>query len=145
MSYFDKDSLYRIFLEILRLYHYKMHKLLEDINLYPGQPPLLFALNKEDGQSQRELAEKLNVKPSTMTVMLGRMEKGNLVERKQDLDDQRVSRVYLTEEGKEICEKSRKVMTQTEDEMFGNLTVEERVILRRLLLVVKNNLQDNSH
>ena len=145
MSYFDKDSLYRIFLEILRLYHYKMHKLLEEINLYPGQPPLLFALNKEDGQSQRELAEKLNVKPSTMTVMLGRMEKGNLVERKQDLDDQRVSRVYLTEEGKEICEKSRQVMTQTEEEMFVNLTVEEKVILRRLLLVVKNNLKDNSN
>lgn len=145
MEYFDKDSLYHIFLEILKLYHYKMHKLLEEINLYPGQPPLLFALNKEDGSSQKELAEKLSVRPSTMTVMIKRMEKGNLVERKQDLVDQRISRVYITEAGKEICEESKKVMRRTEEEMFGNLTVEEKVILRRLLLVVKNNLKDNGN
>lgn len=143
MSYYDKDSVYRIFLEILKLYHNRMHKLLEEIDLYPGQPPLLFTLNKEDGQSQKELAEKLNVRPSTMTVMLKRMEKGNLVKRMQDLDDQRISRVYITEVGKEICEKSRKIMNQTEEEMFGNLTGDEKVILRRLLLVVKDNLNYN--
>lgn len=145
MTYFDKDSLYRIFLEILRLYHHKMHKLLEEIDLYPGQPPLLFTLNKEDGQSQKELAEKLNVRASTMTVMLKRMEKGNLVERKQDLEDQRISRVYITEAGKEICEKSKEVMRRTEKEMFGNLTVDEKVILRRLLLVVRDNIKDNDN
>lgn len=145
MAYFDENSLYRIFLQTLRLYHHKMHKLLEEIDLYPGQPPLLFTLNKEDGQSQKELAEKLNVRPSTMTVMLKRMEKGNLVKRKQDLDDQRISRVYITKAGKEICEKSKEVMQRTEEEMFGNLTVDEKVILRRLLLVVKNNLEDNGN
>lgn len=143
MPYFDKDSLYRIFLEILRLYHHKMHKLLEEINLYPGQPPLLFTLSKKDGQSQKELAEKLNVRPSTMTVMLNRMEKGNFVERRQDLEDQRISRVYITEAGKEICEKSKEIMKKTEEDIFGNLTVDEKVILRRLLLVVKDNLNDN--
>lgn len=144
MSYFDKDSLYRIFLEILRLHHHKMHKLLEEIDLYPGQPPLLFTLNKEGGQSQRELADKLNVKASTMAVMLKRMEKGNLVERKQDIDDQRISRVYITEAGKEVCEKSRGIMKKIEMELFDNLTVEEKVLLRRLLLEVKNNLQSSN-
>lgn len=132
--------MYTVFLEILKLYHYRMHKLLEEINLYPGQPPLLFILNREDGQSQKELWEKLNIRPSTLTVMLNRMEKGNLVKRKQDLEDQRISRVYITDVGREKCKKAKKTMNKIEEEMFGNLTGDEKVILRRILLVVKDNL-----
>lgn len=139
----DKDSIYYAFLEIMRLYHYKMHKLLEEIGLYPGQPFVLFTLSNNDGQSQKELAERLNVKPSTITVMLKRMEKVNLVKRRQDLKDQRVSRVYITETGHEMCEKANQIMKQVEEEMFDNLTVEEKVILRRLLLVVKDNLHSS--
>lgn len=140
MSYYHEDSVYTVFLEILKLYHYRMHKLLEEINLYPGQPPLLFILNREDGQSQKELWEKLNIRPSTLTVMLNRMEKGNLVKRKQDLEDQRISRVYITDVGREKCKKAKKTMNKIEEEMFGNLTGDEKVILRRILLVVKDNL-----
>lgn len=144
MTYFHKDSPYRTFLEILKLYHHRMHRLLEEINLYPGQPHLLLALDKKDGQSQRELADKLNIKASTMTVMLKRMEKENLIERKQDLEDQRISRVYITDKGSNVCKKSKEIMKQTEEEMFGNLTLEEKVILRRLLLVVKDNLENSN-
>ena len=141
MSHYHKDSVYPVFLEILKLYHYRMHKLLEEINLYAGQPPLLFILNREDGQSQKEISEKLNIRPSTLTVMLNRMEKGNLVKRKQDLEDQRISRVYITDVGREKCKKANKTMNKIEEEMFGNLTTDEKVILRRLLLVVKDNLK----
>lgn len=86
MDKVDKDSLYYIFLEILRLHHYRTHVLLDEIGVYPGQPPLLFIINKEGGQSQKELADRLKIKPATITVMLKRMEKANLVERKQDAE-----------------------------------------------------------
>ncbi len=141
MEIIDKDSLYYIFLEIQRLHYYRSHTLLDEIGMYHGQPPMLFILNKKNGQSQKELADRLNVKPSTITVMLGRMEKAGLVERRQDDEDQRVSRVYITEEGKEVCKKANQVMKSLEEECFGNFTVEERVILRRLLLQIRDNLQ----
>lgn len=140
MDCVDKDSLYHIFLEILRLHYYRTHVLLDEVGVYPGQPPMLFVLSKEDGQSQKELANKLNLKPATITVMLKRMEKANLVERRQDAEDQRVSRVYITEQGKEVYEKVNKIMKNVEEECFGNFTVEEKVILRRLLMQMKNNL-----
>ncbi|MBU5438897.1 MarR family transcriptional regulator [Tissierella sp. MSJ-40] len=140
MDCVDKDSLYHIFLEILRLHYYCTHVLLDEVGVYPGQPPMLFVLSKEDGQSQKELANKLNLKPATITVMLKRMEKANLVERRQDAEDQRVSRVYITEQGKEVYEKVNKIMKNVEEECFGNFTVEEKVILRRLLMQMKNNL-----
>ncbi len=140
MDCVNKDSLYHIFLEILRLHYYRTHVLLDEVGVYPGQPPMLFVLSKEDGQSQKELANKLNLKPATITVMLKRMEKANLVERRQDPEDQRVSRVYITEQGKEIYEKVNKIMKNLEEECFGNFTVEEKVILRRLLMQIRENL-----
>lgn len=140
MENIDKDSLYYIFLEILRLHHYRTHVLLDEIGVYPGQPPLLFLLSKTDGLSQKEIAAKLGVKPSTITVMLKRIENGNLVVRKQDAEDNRVSRVYITEEGREICEKAKIKMRLLNEECFGNFTVEEQVVLRRLLMQMRDNL-----
>ena len=140
MDIINKDSLYYLFLEINRLHYYRSHVLLEEIGVYHGQPPMLFVLSKHDGLSQKELADILGVKASTITVMLKRMEKANLVIRKQDSHDQRVSRVYITEKGLKLCKKASQVMSTIENECFGNFTTEESVILRRLFLQMKDNL-----
>lgn len=145
MNNINRDSLYYIFLEILRLHYYRSHVLLEEIGVYHGQPPMLFILNKTDGQSQKELATILGVTPATITVMLKRMEKSNLVIRKQDDEDQRISRVYITEEGKEIANKAKQVMNDIDQECFGNFTVEEKIILRRLLMQMRDNLSVANH
>ncbi len=141
MEKLDKDSLYFIFLEVLRLHYYRTHMLLDKIGVYPGQPPLLFILNKHNGLSQKEIAKKLGIKPSTITVMLKRMESGNLVCRRQDSKDQRVSRVYITEEGRRLCEKSKELTIQLQDECFGNFTQEEKENLRRSFIQIRDNLQ----
>lgn len=143
MENIDRDSLHYMFLEIIRLHYNRSHTLLDEIGIYHGQPPVLFILNKNDGQSQKELATKLKLAPATITVMVKRMEKANLVERRQDTEDQRVSRVYLTEEGREACKKAIEVMKDLDEECFGNFTVEEKVLLRRLLMQLRNNLRTN--
>lgn len=140
MNSVNKDSLYGIFLEILRLHYYRAHVLLEEIGIYPGQPQMLITLNKEDGLSQKELSEKLKIKASTITVMLNRMEKSNLVRRKQDDEDQRISRVYITDNGKKICKKSHEIMKSIEEECFGNFTNEEKIVFKKLLTQMKENL-----
>lgn len=114
--------------------------LLDEIGIYHGQPPMLFILNDKDGQSQTELAKRLNLKPPTITVMLKRMEKTNLVVRKQDKDDQRISRVYITEEGKKVCKKAVEARRQLEDEFFKGINDEDKEILKRLLGKMKENL-----
>ncbi len=144
MNTINKDSLYHLFLEINRLHYYRTHVLLDEIGVYHGQPPMLFILSKQDGLSQKELADILSIKPSTITVMLKRMEKANLVIRKQDSEDQRISRVYITEDGLKLCKQAREVMNQIEEECFGNFTTEEAVILRRLFLQMKDNIITSS-
>lgn len=140
MESIDKDSLHYLFIEILRLHHLRTHTLLNEVGIYTGQPPLLFILNKEDGLSQKELAEKLMIAPATLTIMLKRMEKANLVKRKQDIHDQRISRVYITSKGREVCIKAKGALKNLEQECFGNFTMEEKIILRRLLMQMRDNL-----
>ncbi|WP_313233096.1 MarR family winged helix-turn-helix transcriptional regulator [Tissierella praeacuta] len=143
MHFIDKESLYYMFLEIQKLHYNRSLLLLDEIGVYPGQPHLLFILNKMGGQSQKELAEKLNVKPSTITIMLKRMEKTNLVERKQDDKDQRISRVYITEQGRKICKRSKEILGILEEECFGNLSLEDKENLKRLFLQIRDNLKNN--
>lgn len=139
---YDQDGLYKIFGHIVKLHFVRSHNVLDKLGLYPGQPPLLFSLYNNDGLSQKELADKIKITPATITVMLKRMEKSSLVTRKQDDEDQRISRVYLTEKGKEVCEELKGVMKSLNEECFSNFTDEEKILLRRLLLQVRDNLME---
>lgn len=136
-------SPYHIFHQVIGLHHYRTHQLLENQGVYPGQPPLLFALHKENGQSQRELSQKLGVQPATVTMMVKRMTKAGLIERKQDKEDQRVSRVYLTKEGEETRKRMAIIMGQIENECFGSLSEEEKETLKVLLCKMKENILSN--
>ncbi|MBU3228294.1 MarR family winged helix-turn-helix transcriptional regulator [Clostridium algidicarnis] len=143
MDSYDHDSLYNTFYQVIRFHYHRTHMLLDEIGIYPGQPPMLLALSKENGQSQKELAKKLNIKPATITVMLKRMEKAKLVERRQDSLDQRISRVYITEQGKAAWKDVHEVMKTIDKECFSNFTQEEQILLRRLLMQVRDNLMDS--
>ncbi|NOU92099.1 MarR family transcriptional regulator [Paenibacillus sp. LMG 31456] len=137
------DSLHAVFMRVLRTHRHTMHSLLQDQEVYPGQPPLLFALSKQDGQSQKELAERLHIKPATITVMLNRTEKNGLVERRPDEKDQRISRVYLTDKGREAHEEVRNAFKIMEAQCFENFTDEDQELLRRLLMQMYDNLKRN--
>jgi len=141
MCFYDPDSLQNIFYQVIRLHHQRSHMLLDKVGVYPGQPFLLFALYHSNGQSQKDLANKLNIKASTITIMVKRMEKGGLVERRQDLEDQRISRVYITEKGMEVCKEVEEIRKVIEAESFSNFTEEEQTILSKLLMKMRDNLE----
>lgn len=142
MEDFKKDSLYHVFSQVMKLHFHRVHSLLNTIDVYPGQPPMLFALHIKDGQSQKELSERLKVKPATITVMLKRMENAGLLERRPDENDQRISRVYFTDKGREAYETVHGLMKIIESECFENFTIEEKILLKRLLMQMKDNLED---
>lgn len=137
-----EESLHTVFIDVMKLHCLRSYSLCKEMGLHPGQQHLLFSLYEKDGQIQRELANALKIKPATMTVMIKRTEKNGLVRRQQDKNDQRVWRVFITEKGKETCEKAKIAGEQLEGECFENFTVEEKVLLRRFLLQMKNNLSD---
>lgn len=127
MSKIDLNDLYhtlhRLDRQMHRMDHRSEH---EKGGLHHGQARLLLLAFQNDGASQGDLAFKLDVRPSSMTEMLTKLLKNNLIMRKQDERDQRVMHIYLTEEGKKEAIK----ITETENEyaktFFQALTEDEQ-------------------
>lgn len=132
--------MYDVFGQVLRLHLWLTHSQLEGLKVHPGQPGLLGALAHSDGLSQRELAQHMNLSAPTVTVMLRRIEKVGLVERRPDPGDQRVTRVYLTEEGRRMTQEVAKVLSAMHASCFKGFTPDEEATMEALLTKVRDNL-----
>src|SRR2546430_8771976 len=82
----------------------------------------------------------MEVEPPTATKMLQRMERAGLIERRPDPEDARVSRVYLTERGRELEQPVLDVWKQLEDQTVAHLSSTEQALMRRLLMQMSTNL-----
>ncbi|MCP4195650.1 MAG: hypothetical protein GY762_00735 [Proteobacteria bacterium] len=68
------------------------------------------------------------------------MAKTGLIERHQDSEDQRVSRVYLTDAGRQIRSSVETLWLELDQQAFSGFSLEERMLFRRLLMQLQENL-----
>jgi DNA-binding MarR family transcriptional regulator len=134
------ESIDFLLAQVCRLHHSRARALLEELGLFRGQPPLLFALWEKEGLTHSELAGHLHVQPATITKMIQRMERAGFVERSQDAEDQRVSRVYLTDAGRNTRDAVERVLRELEEQTFAGFSSEERALLDQFLLRIRHNL-----
>ncbi len=127
---------------VCKTHRNKAGELLATIDLYVGQEMFLLQLWRRDGLSLSEMAELVHVQPATASRMLDRMEAAGLVKRRPDIEDGRVSRIFLTQEGRVLHQPVRDVWAELENISMANLTADERIVLRRLLLQVYQNLTE---
>jgi len=85
-----------------RLASRRLSAKLAGYNVTPPQWGVLVALWEEDGLSLSELAKRSYFDGPTMTGIVDRLEKSNLVERRRESSDRRVISVYLTAEGRRL-------------------------------------------
>ena len=123
-------ALYRLYRQMHRFEHHHSHGPHE---FYRGQANLLTLLLENDGASQREFAELLDIRPSSLTEMVVKMEAARLITRKQDEKDQRVMCIFLTEEGKKAAERLVGTTGEFTNSIFNTLTEEEREQLLKLI------------
>ena len=88
-----------------------------------------------------ELARRLQVQPATITKMIQRTEKSGFVGRRLDPHDQRLSRVYLILSGRAVRAGVEQVWRQLEEEAFAGFTPDERLLLRRFCVQIRENLK----
>jgi DNA-binding MarR family transcriptional regulator len=116
-----------------------------ELGVRVGQDMVLLRLWGENGLSPTELANRLRVEPATVSKVLNRMEKAELVTRQRDPEDARSFKVYLTDRGKSLQEPLRNRWKQIEDQMLEGFTSEERTFLRRALSKSRDNLSRDTH
>ena len=113
----------------------RAQELYAEYDLNRAQSGILFALHQEDSMSQKELA------PPSITSMIKKMEQEGYIIRKADEQDQRVMRLTLAKKGKDCIAYVIKTAEKLEEIVFEGMTAEEKMLFRRLLLQILENVE----
>ncbi len=135
------DSIGFVLLKVFRAHQGLVRCKMRDLGLHRGQPPVLFALYENDGMSNSEMAEYLEITPATLTNKVKRMEKSQLVVRRGDPDDERLSRIYLTDKGRGLMDTLRGSMIDMEEIILSGFSDSETEQLKTLLKMVVENVE----
>jgi DNA-binding MarR family transcriptional regulator len=113
---------------------------LRELHIHVGQDHALCQLWEEEGLTQMQLSERLGCEPPTLSAMLKKLEEYRLVHRQQDAVDARITRVYLTDEGRALQQPIIAIWQKQQEKLLDGIHLEERLLLRRVLQQMLDNL-----
>ncbi|EAU44526.1 MarR family winged helix-turn-helix transcriptional regulator [Salipiger bermudensis] len=85
-----------------RLFAQALAERINPMGLAPAQFQCLLELWREDGLTQRDLVQRLDVEQATMANTLKRMERDGLIERRAHAGDARARTIHLTERARDL-------------------------------------------
>ena len=138
------DSATKVLSAFMRAAHTHRQLMARKMSARGISPAQMFCLREvahNPGISQRDLADRLNVSRPTLTVMLHKMQKAGLVERRADATDQRYTRIHLAADGVKVHDDMHAVIAEVVAEVVGPLTEPDRAELARLLGALSDNMR----
>lgn len=112
-----------------------------NLPITPEQFKVLTHLWQKDGRSQQELASLSDRNRANVTRIIDILEREGIVERRNDENDRRVNKIYLTELGKDLEEDAAKCAEQTLNFALQNIKKSEIETSRQTLLQIIKNLE----
>ena len=95
-----RDAALRI-VDTSRLLRGLVEQRLKPYGMTRAQYATLSRLERQDGQAQHEVADALEVQPIAMVRLVDQLSAEGLVERRNDPNDRRVNRLFITPQGRE--------------------------------------------
>ena len=126
--------------DVARLMRTTYDRRVRELGLTRSQWWVLTLLFRNDGVTQSELAELLEIERPTLGRLLDRLEAKGWVRREHDSRDRRAWRVHLTEAVEPAMRKLRKVASELRSDALAGLSAQERERFIDTLLAVKANL-----
>ncbi len=90
-------------------------------------------LGRMDGASQKDLAEALCLRPASISELIDKLERVELVSRRPNEEDKRSFKVFLTENGRESARAAESGRREFADGLLRDFTEEERETFSSLL------------
>ena len=115
----------------------------EECPLQGSYREIIFHLSRCDGRTQLELANLIHITPPSASVALQKLEDEGYIERRADETDKRKTRVFLTEKGKLVEEKSRTVIRELDSLASKDFSEEEINTLCVLLYRLRENIAND--
>ncbi len=107
--------------DVSRLRRSAFDRCLKPLNVTRSQWWVLAYLSREDGMTQSQLAEELDLGKVAVGGLIDRLEKSGLLRREADATDRRVNRVFLEPKSKQLIAKMRKVSHRMNGQILGGL------------------------
>jgi DNA-binding MarR family transcriptional regulator len=126
--------------DVARLLRTAFDRRVRSLGLTRSQWWVLNHLFRNDGVTQSELADILEVEKATLGRLLDRLETKGWVRRESDADDRRAKRVFLTEEVEPALKGMRAAAADLRRDALAGLSAEDQTRFVDALLAVKANL-----
>ena len=105
----------------------------------PGQFPILLALWDEEGLTQAQLLQRIDVEQATMANTLARMQRDGLIEKRPHPTDKRAQLVYLTETSRQLREEALSAAEDADNALFaGFRRFEKELMLEYIRWAIDN-------
>ncbi|MCA0241625.1 MAG: MarR family transcriptional regulator [Proteobacteria bacterium] len=126
--------------DVSRLRRSAFDRSLKPLNVTRSQWWVLAYLSREDGMTQSQLAEELDLGKVAVGGLIDRLEKSGLVRREADATDRRVNRVFLEAKSKQLVTKMRKVSHRMNETILAGLADPQLEAAAGTLDAMKRNL-----
>jgi DNA-binding MarR family transcriptional regulator len=90
-------------------------------------------LREQGGTTQAQLGNTLHLDKNNCVILLNDLEEDGYIERRRDPSDRRRHLVEMTSAGERALERAEVKLETLEDQVIGDLSVDERATLRDLL------------
>ena len=125
MSFSKDDSAGYLANHMARLFERGLAARIRPLGLTTGTFPALLELWEQDGLTQKQLVERLDIEQATMANTLSRMERDGLIKRERDPGDGRVQRIKLTEQARALRDPAIAAATAENENALFSLSDEE--------------------
>lgn len=99
------------------------------------QALILFSLLESEGSTLTEIGARAQIENSSLTTMVDKLEKEELVERRLDPQDRRIVRLFLTDKGRLLGKKVLNASTNFNQKLKGTLEGDEKTLLKNLAAI----------
>jgi DNA-binding MarR family transcriptional regulator len=115
----------------------------QKLGFAPGQFPVLLELWSEEGLTQKQLLDRLDIEQATMANTLARMERDGLVLRKKHPTDKRAQQIFLTVKAREMEEEAKQAALAADQSLLsGFRTFERELMLEYMRMAIAKGAQN---
>lgn len=134
----NDNNVMELFFDVSKLLtHYAKMYGQNDKNPLTGQYKCLFILKKAGEISQRRLCELLQIRATSLSELLGKLEKKDMIVRSPSPEDKRTYMVHLTELGQAEVDRIHNEFLKIRNQLVLPLNEDDTKELERLLHLIK--------
>ena len=112
-------------------------------DLTPEQWAVLYRLREQEGLNQIQLSEKTHKDRHNITRILKQLDKRGYIEKRNDRNDKRAYRIYLTQNGRFLYKNIKPLVVKHRDRISRGLKANDLLKVRKCLEQVIHNV--NKH